>query len=173
MSFATAWRRDRRGALALEFALALPLLLAFLGGLTDLGLIWRARGRLAEAVNAGAQYAVMTGPTVTAAAVRTAMCGAATTITASSSCGVTGTPMPVVVVAATAPACGCIGIANGVNALTAAACGSTCAAGKTVGGPTAGSFMSMSATYTYSPMMTPYSKLLATTFTEQAWARLQ
>jgi len=171
VSFALSWRRDRRGASAIEFALALPLLLAFLGGMTDLGLIWRARGRLAEAVDAGGQYAVMTGNSVTAAAVQTAICAAAATI--SSSCGVTNTPAPTIVVAATAPACGCISIAAGVSTLTASACGATCVAGKTAGGPTAGSFMKMSATYTYSPMMPLYSELLTTTFTEQAWARLQ
>jgi Flp pilus assembly protein TadG len=171
VSFALSWRQDRRGASAIEFALALPLLLAFLGGMADLGLIWRARGRLAEAVDAGCQYAVMTGSTVTAAAVQTAMCAAAATI--SSSCGVTTTPAPTVVVAATAPTSGCISIASGVSTLTAAAYGTTCAAGRTAGGPTAGSFMNMSATYTYTPVMPLYSKLLATTFTERAWARLQ
>ena len=171
MSFALSWRRDRRGASAIEFALALPLLLAFLGGMTDLGLIWRARGRLAEAVDAGSQYAVMTGPAVTAAAVQSAICASAATI--SSSCGVTTTPAPVVVVAATAPTCGCVAITSGVSTLTAAACGATCAAGHTAAGATAGSFIKLSATYTYAPMMSVYSKLLTTTFTEQAWARLQ
>jgi len=61
MSFTTPLRRDRRGIAALEFALALPVLLLVMGTLIDVGLIWRARGKLAVAVEAGEQYAVLTG----------------------------------------------------------------------------------------------------------------
>ena len=56
-----AFRRDRLASSALEFALTLPLLLAITGGLVDFGLLWRARGEVALATNAGAERAQMAG----------------------------------------------------------------------------------------------------------------
>jgi Flp pilus assembly protein TadG len=170
MSFTTPLRRDRRGIAALEFALALPVLLLVMGTLIDVGLIWRARGKLAVAVEAGEQYAVLTGTTATVTNMVNAICAAAATI--STSCGVTGTPAPVIVVAASAPTCGCVSTTSGVSTLTATSCGTTCAAGATAGGGTAGSFLKLSASYTYAPI-TLTGVGSPGTVTEQSWVRLQ
>jgi Flp pilus assembly protein TadG len=169
MSFLPSLRRDRRGAAAVEFALALPILVAVLGGMTDLGLIERARGQLAEAVDAGGQYAVLTGTTATAQSIETAICAAANPI--SSSCAATGSPA--VVVSATAPTCGCVTNTAGTITLTAASCGSTCSGSATAGGATAGSFVQMSASYTYQSILGINSKVVSKTITEKSWVRLQ
>ncbi len=51
----------RRAAAALEFALLGPILLLFLGGAADFGLAIYSRSRLAAAVSAGAEYAILNG----------------------------------------------------------------------------------------------------------------
>jgi len=169
MSFLPSLRRDRRGTSAVEFGFALPILLAVLGGMTDLGLLERARGQLAEAVDAGGQYAVSTGTTATAANIEAAMCAAANPI--SSSCAATGSPT--VTVSSTAPTCGCVTNSSGTITLATAACGATCTGSATAGGATAGSFVSLSAQYTYSPITPGLSNMVATTLTQKAWVRLQ
>ena len=55
-----------RAAAALEFALVGPVLLLFLGGAADFGLAIHSRGRLAAAVSAGAEYAMLHGRSITA-----------------------------------------------------------------------------------------------------------
>lgn len=54
----------RRGAAALEFALASPLMIVLLGGSADFGLAQYSRASLANAVAAGAEYAYLTGANV-------------------------------------------------------------------------------------------------------------
>ena len=149
-------RTDRRGTAALEFALALPLLLAMMGGLADIGLLWRARGRLVVAVDAGAQYAVLAGTNATATNVRAAILAAPTL-----------TPAPTVSV--TAPACGCVSTTGGVTTLITQTCGTTCSGG----GTASGSYMKLSATYTWQSILGLQSKITSKTFTEQATVRLQ
>ena len=148
-------RGDRRGASALEFALAAPILLILMGGLTDVGMLWRTRGKLAVAVDAGAQCAVLESTNATSANVKAAVL-AATTLT----------PTPTVTVSA--PACYCVSTGSSTS-LSGATCGSTCP-----DTTTAGSYMTISATYTYHSMM-GYTSFtgLATNFTENATVRLQ
>ncbi len=67
--------RDHRAVAALEFAITCPVLLLFLGGVADLGSAIYDRGRLAHAVSAGAEYALLTGPTVTASNIRSFVAG--------------------------------------------------------------------------------------------------
>ena len=57
MSFGRALLRGRRGAGAVEFALAVPLLLGFVLGTAQLGLIFFAQADLRNAVAAGARHA--------------------------------------------------------------------------------------------------------------------
>lgn len=55
-----AWQRlaaCRRGASAIEFALAVPVLALFLAGLAQLGVLFAANAGLKEAVDEGARYA--------------------------------------------------------------------------------------------------------------------
>jgi len=60
-----------RATAALEFALASPLLLIILGGAANFGLAEFYRTSLANAVEAGAQYAYMTGTGVSTANIKT------------------------------------------------------------------------------------------------------
>ena len=53
--------RGSRASVALEFALTGPIVLLFLGGAADFGFGVYCRGRLAAAVSAGAEYAVLKG----------------------------------------------------------------------------------------------------------------
>jgi Flp pilus assembly protein TadG len=147
-------RSDRRGASALEFALAAPILLFLMGGLTDVGMLWRTRGKLAVAVDAGAQCAVLESTNATSANVQAAVL-AATTLT----------PAPTVTVSA--QTCDCV---SATNTLSAATCGSTCP-GTSV---TTGTYMTISATYTYTSLMGYLSFTgVSTNFTETATVRLQ
>jgi len=50
-------RRDARGASAVEFALAVPILLGFVLGIAQLGLLFFAQADLRNAVAAGARHA--------------------------------------------------------------------------------------------------------------------
>jgi len=149
-------RRDRRGAAALEFALALPIVLAMLGGLADIGLLWRARGQLIVAVDAGAQSAVLAGTNATVTKIQNAIL-AATTLT------------PTPTVAVTAPACGCVSTSGGVTTLVTQTCATACSGG----GTASGSYMKLSATYTWTSILGLHSKIMSKPFTEQATVRLQ
>ena len=46
-----------------------------MGGVADYGMMWRDRGKLAAAVNAGAEYALLAGATAVAANIQGAITG--------------------------------------------------------------------------------------------------
>ena len=50
-------RTDKAGSAAVEFALAVPVLLLFVVGVIQLGLLFSARAGMASGVNEGARYA--------------------------------------------------------------------------------------------------------------------
>lgn len=83
---------DRRGAAAVEFALATPVLLACVLALADLGLAANERMRLISAVRAGAQYA-MRNPSDAAGTTQAVLAAAAgldpglVSVTLTQSCG--------------------------------------------------------------------------------------
>ena len=62
--------RRARASVALEFALIGPVLLLFLGAAADFGFAVYCRSRLAAAVSAGAEYAVLTGSGVSQTDIR-------------------------------------------------------------------------------------------------------
>ncbi len=148
-----AFRRDRLASSALEFALTLPLLLAITGGLVDFGLLWRARGEVALATNAGAESAQVAGAGATPTAVQTAM-SAATALT-----GMT--------VVASGPTAYCVATSGSTVSLTAKAFGATCG-----DGTTASYYMQLTATYTYTPILPHFDKIAPTTLTGRATVRL-
>lgn len=53
-----AWRRDRRGAAAVEFAILLPFLVLLAIGVYEYGAYAEMRGQLSAAARSGAQYAL-------------------------------------------------------------------------------------------------------------------
>lgn len=130
-----AWAR--RGASAVEFALAAPVLAGLLVPLADLGIAYSRQIQVQHAAQAGAQYAVFhawntNSPTTIAAIVAAA--GALP--------GIAASPAP-------SQFCGC---PNG-SSVTAAPCGGTCANGQM-----AGYYVVVSARLTYTPPL-PYSVL--------------
>lgn len=52
-------RRDQKGAAALEFALAVPVMTVFIVGIAQLGILFMANNGLDSAVAAGARYATI------------------------------------------------------------------------------------------------------------------
>ena len=100
--------RDRRGNFAIEFALALPILLLLLVGLLDLGRLSIEKSALLQGAREGAQYGIL-APTDTAN-IQT---------TATNATGVSGAT------ATTSTFCECV---SG----TAVACTTTCSGGATI-----------------------------------------
>jgi Flp pilus assembly protein TadG len=143
----------RRGVAGLEFALCAPLLLLMLAALSDLGLALRSKLLLASGVANAASYAILTQGTASATSL------ASIVKSASTLSGVQVPPPP-------APACFC---PNGSPvSLKAATCGSTCA-----NGAQAGTYVSISATYTYVPLMPGYAFVANTTLSESAWVQVK
>lgn len=143
---------DRRGVAAIEFALITPVLLLMLGSLADFALAFRTRGLLASSVAQGAQYAFLVGPTVAAADVQS----------------VVEQPMalPPADVTVTGPACACL---SGTPAApTPTPCSQTCP-DQTL----PGTYLTISAHYTYAPLLPVYSGLANPVLAESATVRLQ
>jgi Flp pilus assembly protein TadG len=147
-------RRSRNGTAALEFALCLPLLLMLTGGIADFGLLWDARGHLATAVNAGTEEALLAGTSATQTGVQAVMTAAS---------GLTGATY-----SATALGCYCSSTSGTTVTLSSATCGTTCSSGYT-----AGYYMTLTATYTYTPIMPTFSHLTTTSHTETATVRVR
>jgi hypothetical protein len=105
------WRRDRRGVAAIEFAMALPLLILLLMGVVELGLAYAQAMQVRDAAAAGALYAGRNG--WDAAAIAAAVAGTGATS------GVSASPAPLLY-------CGCPDAA-GVAPTT---CGYTCGDGR-------------------------------------------
>ena len=143
----------RRGSAAIEFAIACPVMLLMFGGLVDFGLAFLDKGMLANAVAQGAYYAYLTGTSVNGTTIQTMV------QKASKLSGVSATVI--------GPACYCI--TGAPLALVAAAC-TTPPCGDTT---TPGSYVQITATYTYRSIMPFYSKLNNPTLRETTTVRLK
>ena len=121
--------RNRRGAVALEFGLLIPVLSTIVVGVTDLSIGFARKMAVQEAAEAGAQYAALHG--YSSGAISTAI------TSATNLAGVTATPAPT-------SSCGC---ASGTT-IAAATCGSTCASGQK-----AATYVTSSAQYSYSMIL--------------------
>jgi Flp pilus assembly protein TadG len=151
-----AWLRRllccNRGAVAVEFGLSAPLLLAVLAPIADLGMAFSQQHQLEEAVQAGAQYAATHSWNQNAASAITGAVIAATPLS-----GISVSPSP-------SRQCGC---PNGSN-ITTATCGSTCNNTES-----AGYYVVISAQLPYTPIM-PYSLFgSSTTLSAQSMIRIQ
>jgi Flp pilus assembly protein TadG len=122
--------RNRRGAVALEFGLLVPVLSSMVVAVTDLSIGFARKMAVQEAAEAGAQYAALHG--WSSASISTAI------TSATSLAGVTATPAPTT-------SCGC---ASGTT-IAAATCGSTCASGRA-----AATYVTANAQYSYSMILT-------------------
>ena len=146
--------RCRRGVAAVEFALVCSLLLLLVGGIADFGLALWAKNRLASAVAQGLQYAYL-NPGVTAGAIKSLV------ENSSSLAGVVAT--------VTGPAYRCI---DGTPPTLGPPVSdtSTCPSDNTK----AGTYVSISAIYSFNAILPGFSTMAATTtVTEAASARIK
>jgi len=156
---------NRRGVAAIEFALIAPLLLFFLAGIVDFGLLTVGRSQLANGVAQAAQYALLQGPSVTAANVQ------AMATSGSSRAGLAATVTAVI----SGPACYCVtgepaALVAPSTALTATfTCTGTCPSPEAA----PGAFLTITASFVYQPLMPFYSRLASTTVPESVTVRLQ
>lgn len=137
-----ALRRGDRGVAAIEMALAAPIMLAFLGGVVDLGLMAYDDSRIAAGVGAGAEYALLN----TSSVMSNGATAQSTTIPnlVKSASGLSS--MTVTVTGLSPAACYCV--SGTPPAAASATCGSNC----TDGSP-AGTYVFITASYTYTPML--------------------
>jgi Flp pilus assembly protein TadG len=143
---------DIRGVAAIEFALIIPVLLMIFGAVVDFTLAFWTKGLLANSVAEGAQYAFLAGPSASASLiqgiVRQTLSLGATSVT------VTG------------PTCYCIG---GMPAApTGAGCAQSCP-----DSTTAGTYMTISAQFTYQSILPFVNQLGNPNLLETATVRLQ
>jgi hypothetical protein len=59
MTFKSPIRRDERGAAAIEFAIAVPVLVTFIWGIFQIGLLLEANAGMQQALGEGARYATL------------------------------------------------------------------------------------------------------------------
>jgi Flp pilus assembly protein TadG len=141
------------------------VLLFFLGGLVDFGLLTVGQSQLANGVAQAAQYALLQGPGVAAANVQ------AMVQSGSARAGLTATVTAVI----SGPACYCVtgepaALVTPSTALTGTfTCTGTCPTPEVA----PGAFLTIKASYVYQPLMPFYSKLANTIVPESATVRLQ
>lgn len=143
------FRNDTSGVAGIEFAIFIPILLMVTVCTVDLGMAAYDAMQVENAAQAGSEYAAVHGYNVPAIS---------SAITAATSLsGLSALPAP-------AEFCGC----PSGGSVTAAACGSTCSDGSLTG-----TYVTSSATATYTTMI-HYPLLPATfTFVNAATARIQ
>jgi Flp pilus assembly protein TadG len=157
--------RNREGVAALELALIAPALLTIAGGLADFGLAFGDRTQLAHAVANGAAYAFaaqeLTGSigSVSASSVQAAVQAS--------------TALSNVVVVVTGPEPGCIQTNSTASPPTSTLIVATSSYGTPCpNGNPVGTYMVITAQYTYQPLMPFYSALASQTLTASAILRL-
>jgi Flp pilus assembly protein TadG len=137
------------GVAAIELGLIAPVLAVALIGTVDLGIGVYRKMQVQNAAQTGAEYALAHGFTVN---------GIKNAVTkATSFAAVKATPDPV-------QSCGC----PSASGVTAAACGSTCS-----GGAQAGTYVTVSAQGTYTPLISCPWLQSSYDFTAQSTVRLQ
>ncbi len=157
--------RDQRGISALEFAIVVPILVLLTGGITDLGLMLRDHGALSVALNAGTRAALLLGSSAT-----TDSTIAAKVTSAMSAANGLGTPASF---SATPPACYCITAVASSSTLTPNPCSTATAPTTCADGNAPGTYMTLTATYAYSPLMPGFAFVADTTLSQTASVRLK
>jgi Flp pilus assembly protein TadG len=142
-------RANRSGVSSVEFALAVPLLVAILTVLVDFGMGFYQKMQVEDAAQAGTQYALVHG--WNSDAIQNAVTSA-TTLS-----GVSASPAPT-------QACGC---ASG-SSVTAADCNGVCA-----NGLSPGTYVTVNAQAAYTPLITYPVFGNSVTLTAQSVARIK
>lgn len=155
--------RHRQCTASIEFAIVCPLLLAIVAGLSDFPLAFWRHSLIETGVANGAAYAfqqmqtdLTQSQTVSTSAIQAVV--------------LDSIDLPNVSVTVTPPALECVTINNATTpataSLTPATAGSTCSDGSLPG-----TYISITATYDYVPLMPFYSEMTNTTITETANVR--
>ena len=147
------WRRGGRGVASLEFAITAPVLLVLLGAGVDLGMLLRLQIVMASGLMNAVHYANLGGSSTTASALRSVMLDAT---------GLNG-----MTVSVAGPGLYCPSSYPVV--LTPLASGTTCPGATT----TANSYVVITASYPYVPLMPGFSQLVATNVVQTANAMVQ
>lgn len=147
------WRAARRGTASVEFAVSIPVVLILVGWFYDLSNVLVARIKLSNAVDNAAEYALLKGSGVST----TVLQGVVTSVS-----GLTGASA-----AASGPACYCVNSSTTPSSTTAATCGATCS-----NGTTAGSYYTITGSYTYVPLLPALSHLTNTAVSASAMVRI-
>jgi Flp pilus assembly protein TadG len=157
-------RRRGRAVAAVEFAIAAPTMLIFLGGVVDFGLAYYDQGRVIAGVGAGAEYALLNNQAVIA----NASTSQSTTIPniVQSASGLTG--MQVTVTGLSPTVCYCVSSGSPPTLTAQSSCTATCS-----NGAPAGYYVFITGSYTYQSMLPGYSKLVNPTITETATVQIQ
>lgn len=133
----------------------MPVVLLLMAWLNDLSGLLIARIQLANAVGNAATYAMLAGASVSTSTLTAIVQKTAFTAGTTPAASITG------------PACYCVTGAP-ASTLTAATCGASC-----TNGTTAASFVQITGTYTYVPLLGKISSVANTTLTETASVKLQ
>lgn len=156
-------RTCRRGVAGLEFVLIAPVLLTILGGLADFGLALNDQMQLNQAVANGAVYAFTNQQSLASLG----------KVTASQAVAVTAASVRLsnVTVTASDPAPFCVQTntqaSPPTSSLVAGSYDTACPSGNP-----AGTYMTITAQYTYQPIMPFFSKLASTSLIASATVRL-
>lgn len=163
MSILRRWcAASARGVVAVEFAITVPILMFFLGAVTDFGIVYYIKGGLSSVIAAGSAYAMVVDQKnggVAETDIQTAMQGAATQSLPGFSITVSASdPTQCYCPSGSAPA-----------QMSTASCGSTCSSGGV-----AGKYVQLTASTTYNAMLPTYSMLAgSTSLSKSAWVPLQ
>jgi Flp pilus assembly protein TadG len=178
-------RQDSAGVAAVEFALVLPVFGVLLAGVVDLGNVLYTRFRLDSAVSAAADYVEVNAASVSSTGGATLAGNAATIVQSSQGSSwanasviinngptstVTGGTSTAGGTAANADSCYCPTYSGGTTTWGGAAtCGSACASGTA----TAGKFVTITASRTYTPLFSTYGIVQNGTISSTATVQTQ
>jgi Flp pilus assembly protein TadG len=151
--------RCRNGLAALEFVIIAPVLLTICAGAADFGLALRDQMQLNQAVSNGAGYAFAAQQTL-------ASLGKVSPSTVQSAVSASLTLSNVKVTAST-PGPYCVQTTGQTTSLAVGSYDTACPSGNP-----AGTYMTITAQYTYQPMMPAYSMLASTSLSATAVVRL-
>ncbi len=155
--------RARSGMAAVEFALAAPILVAIVAGIGDFALAFCDQTQLADGVAVGVGYAFSQGQSLVGTTTKVSTSDVQSK--AAGAINLSGAQISV-----TPPSLYCVAAGNGtppIATLTVAAAGSTCP-----NGSPPGTFMFVTATYRYVPLMPFYSTVATTNLSETGIVRL-
>jgi Flp pilus assembly protein TadG len=162
--------RDNTGAAALEFAILAPVFAVIMIGIVDFSFAFYSKLQLASAVSTGAQYAYINGQSLTSSTVATFLTNVQNVVKSASALSL---PTPTVMynnstTNANANNCYCISVSP--QTWTATTCGNACSG---TNSQTAGKFVSITGTYTYTPIFATDQFLKTGAMTESAIVRVQ